>query len=226
MRGANRFLGSILLVGLVLALGACAKGNLDDGDSANVALVVQNVPQIPPITASPAPGGVGCAFTVTPVNATLGTRPKSELALTTTFSDVVMDNVVLNYQWVGGTGPVSQDTQPVSGTIQPNGTQTVSFMPIRLDYLSGSQGGTTAGLTMVFNGHTVDGHNVQATGGGAVSINSCTTTTVCGDGAISGSETCDDRNTLSGDGCSSTCQIEQGWRCAGQPSVCTPITIP
>ena len=30
----------------------------------------------------------------------------------------------------------------------------------------------------------------------------------CGDGIINGSETCDDGNTISGDGCSSTCQIE------------------
>src|SRR5579862_6186783 len=30
----------------------------------------------------------------------------------------------------------------------------------------------------------------------------------CGDGIVSGSETCDDGNTVDGDGCSSTCQIE------------------
>jgi fibro-slime domain-containing protein len=34
-------------------------------------------------------------------------------------------------------------------------------------------------------------------------------------------EQCDDRNTASGDGCSSTCQIEPGWSCIGSPSVCT-----
>ncbi|MGI9019268.1 MAG: hypothetical protein ACR2G3_00975 [Solirubrobacterales bacterium] len=29
--------------------------------------------------------------------------------------------------------------------------------------------------------------------------------------------------TLSGDGCSATCQIEPGYACTGSPSVCTPI---
>ena len=43
----------------------------------------------------------------------------------------------------------------------------------------------------------------------------------CGDGVISGGETCDDGNTQSGDGCSSTCQVEPGHRCFGQPSSCS-----
>ncbi|MGV3619708.1 MAG: DUF4215 domain-containing protein, partial [Archangium sp.] len=36
---------------------------------------------------------------------------------------------------------------------------------------------------------------------------------VCGDGNRSGPEVCDDRNAMSGDGCSSTCQVEPGWVC-------------
>lgn len=35
-------------------------------------------------------------------------------------------------------------------------------------------------------------------------------------------ETCDDGDFQSGDGCSSTCTVESGFSCAGQPSVCTP----
>jgi cysteine-rich repeat protein len=49
---------------------------------------------------------------------------------------------------------------------------------------------------------------------------------VCGNGAIETGETCDDSNTASGDGCSSSCQIESGWTCSGTPSVCQPITTP
>jgi cysteine-rich repeat protein len=37
--------------------------------------------------------------------------------------------------------------------------------------------------------------------------------TGCGDGAVCGSEACDDGNTASCDGCSPTCQIETGYRC-------------
>jgi cysteine-rich repeat protein len=43
----------------------------------------------------------------------------------------------------------------------------------------------------------------------------------CGDGVISGTETCDDGNTTSGDGCSSSCATESGYTCTGQPSTCS-----
>jgi uncharacterized delta-60 repeat protein len=47
---------------------------------------------------------------------------------------------------------------------------------------------------------------------------------VCGDGVISGLETCDDGNTTSGDGCSSTCQLESGFECTTTtPSHCDAI---
>jgi cysteine-rich repeat protein len=43
----------------------------------------------------------------------------------------------------------------------------------------------------------------------------------CGDGLITGTEQCDDGNTVSGDGCSSSCQIETGFQCVStQPSHC------
>lgn len=46
---------------------------------------------------------------------------------------------------------------------------------------------------------------------------------VCGDGQTEGAEECDDQDTASGDGCSSTCTIESGFTCVGEPSVCTPV---
>ena len=42
----------------------------------------------------------------------------------------------------------------------------------------------------------------------------------CGDGFIEGLEECDDGDTSSGDGCDSSCQIEENWVCSGEPSVC------
>ncbi len=56
-------------------------------------------------------------------------------------------------------------------------------------------------------------------------------TTICGNGVhddvenpLTTSETeCDDTNTVGGDGCGATCQVETGWSCTGTPSVCTPI---
>ncbi len=42
----------------------------------------------------------------------------------------------------------------------------------------------------------------------------------CGDGLVSLREECDDGNAVDGDGCSSTCGIEAGYGCTGQPSTC------
>ncbi|MCH9682971.1 MAG: DUF4215 domain-containing protein [Deltaproteobacteria bacterium] len=46
---------------------------------------------------------------------------------------------------------------------------------------------------------------------------------VCGDGMLSGAESCDDGNTDDGDGCSSTCSEEAGFACEGEPSVCASV---
>ncbi|KAL3143288.1 hypothetical protein ABBQ38_002130 [Trebouxia sp. C0009 RCD-2024] len=50
---------------------------------------------------------------------------------------------------------------------------------------------------------------------------------LCGNGLVEGLEQCDDGNTASGDGCSSTCQIKEGFQCSGlQPSTCWPAEEP
>lgn len=49
-----------------------------------------------------------------------------------------------------------------------------------------------------------------------------TTDPVCGDGLVEGAEACDDGNTVDGDGCTSACAIADGFRCIGEPSVCSP----
>ncbi len=49
--------------------------------------------------------------------------------------------------------------------------------------------------------------------------------TKCGDGLILGSEACDDGNAVSGDGCSSTCQVEAGFTCT-QPPLGDTMIVP
>ena len=51
----------------------------------------------------------------------------------------------------------------------------------------------------------------------------CTTT--CGDGLLLGNEQCDDGNAVSGDGCSSTCQVEPGYQCS-QPPLGDTMVVP
>lgn len=46
---------------------------------------------------------------------------------------------------------------------------------------------------------------------------------VCGDGQVTGNESCDDTNTDNGDGCSSSCAIESGYSCNGEPSQCSRL---
>lgn len=45
----------------------------------------------------------------------------------------------------------------------------------------------------------------------------------CGDGAIDVGEACDDGARRSGDGCNVACQVEPGYACEGEPSVCAPV---
>ncbi len=72
---------------------------------------------------------------------------------------------------------------------------------------SGNPGGAGGGITI--NTAVPDANaNVDRPGGGT-----------CGDGVIERNESCDDGNTVSGDGCSRICQVESNWNCPqeGQP---------
>ena len=49
---------------------------------------------------------------------------------------------------------------------------------------------------------------------------------ICGNGEIESTEKCDDTGTDPGDGCDASCQIEAGWTCGGEPSLCTENILP
>ena len=53
----------------------------------------------------------------------------------------------------------------------------------------------------------------QCTGGAAANASPDTCVEICGDGLWLGQYACDDGNTINGDGCDSTCNIEAGWSC-------------
>ena len=48
----------------------------------------------------------------------------------------------------------------------------------------------------------------------------------CPNGLLDAGEGCDDGNATGGDGCDTTCQVESGFTCSGEPSVCEPIVTP
>ena len=50
----------------------------------------------------------------------------------------------------------------------------------------------------------------------------CHELVICGDEIVGSSEQCDDGNKVAGDGCSALCKFETGFKCDGQPSVCSP----
>ena len=77
---------------------------------------------------------------------------------------------------------------------------------------SGGTGGTT---TSGGTGGTTASGGTGGTGGtGGMAV--------CGDGLLQ-DEACDDGDTDSGDGCDSSCAVETGYACAGEPSDCTTI---
>jgi fibro-slime domain-containing protein len=49
----------------------------------------------------------------------------------------------------------------------------------------------------------------------------CHELVICGDKIVGSSEQCDDGNATAGDGCSPACKFEIGYKCEGQPSVCS-----
>jgi fibro-slime domain-containing protein len=107
-------------------------------------------------------------------------------------------------------GPFSLQLVPGACTNDPCDPNCEQFV----DDANGLDAGSNTGLT-------IDG-GVLLTPGPCVGA-SCTVIR-CGDGVVSLGEQCDDGNAASGDGCSSTCQLEANYTCPtpNAPCVATP----
>jgi len=96
---------------------------------------------------------------------------------------------------------------------------------IRTDVPLGGSAGNAGGIARAGGrgGALANGGvaNYGGTGMGGASGGAATLPSKCGNGLFDPGEQCDDQNAQRGDGCSSACQIEPGWTCAGWPSVCT-----
>jgi cysteine-rich repeat protein len=90
------------------------------------------------------------------------------------------------------------------------------FSRLELPRIQSESVGSPAGFELFIDQAMSDRSNdngVRVTGDLAISA-------ICGDGAILGSETCDDGNDLPGDGCRPDCQVALGYSCSGEPSAC------
>jgi cysteine-rich repeat protein len=57
----------------------------------------------------------------------------------------------------------------------------------------------------------------------ALSLSDSSPTALCGNGIVESTEQCDDGNISFMDGCLSSCAVEPGYACAGEPSNCFPV---
>ncbi len=74
----------------------------------------------------------------------------------------------------------------------------------------------TASFTYTIN----DGASETDTATVTVTI---TAARVCGDSVITAPEECDDGDDDPGDGCDASCEVEDGFECAGEPSICVTV---
>ena len=161
---------------LVLLAASCADNGIDDGSSANVVLEVDQV-TLAIITSTFDPLRAVCVFEITDSTATLFNIPKSEGAITEPFNDILIDQLIISYVWDDGLAMPNYVTSP-RVVIPANSSNEVRFLPVQLaEFLSAvpSREGHSAEVTLLFQGEVGDGARVQAVGGGALFVNSCTT---------------------------------------------------
>lgn len=84
--------------------------------------------------------------------------------------------------------------------------------------------GCDDGNTVSGDGCSADCLMVEVGYSCAVAGQLCSRIAKCGDGVTSDPEVCDDGNVAPGDGCSPRCTLELGFKCMGDPSMCTPTT--
>ena len=88
---------------------------------------------------------------------------------------------------------------------------------------SGGSGNSSAGSTS--SAGSASGGNSNGSGGSGTSNGGFGggSPAVCGDGQYGDYEQCDDGNAVSGDGCSSSCQLEPNYWCGYPGAACTPV---
>jgi len=132
-----------------------------------------------------------------------------------TVSDVLPAGTAFVSATGGATyNPGTNTVNYTTGTLATGGTATFSLTLFISPMLSGTLTNTATVAPPSGATDPVPGNNAST---------DTDTLRFCGDGVISGGEECDDGNTTGGDGCSSSCTVEPGFQCSGEPSVCHSI---
>jgi hypothetical protein len=165
----KRILALSALVALA-ALTSC-NGDIDDPDGPNVFLEAENL-VIPPVTAATDETTGACTFTLTNSNATFRNKPKNEAGATSPFNDIVLESVLVSYDWGVGGAPLPDAQFGIGGVVPANGTAPAQFSVISANALIPYEG-QSAGLTLTFLGHTISGEPVAFTTGGSLNVSVC-----------------------------------------------------
>lgn len=158
---------------MLLAVTGCTNDNLDDGGSADVVLEIETL-ENPPVTATLDSTTGFCTFTVSDWRFGARNLPKNELAGESGFNDISMTQVTITYDWINPALSTPTRVIGLGGIIVPvNGTASLELQPISFDDLAGVIPGSTANLTMRFDGVTVEGSAVWQIVGRQLFIEGC-----------------------------------------------------
>ncbi|MDX9720543.1 MAG: DUF4215 domain-containing protein [Myxococcota bacterium] len=219
--------------GVIEGAETCDDGELLDGDGCSAACAVEAGYRCAgePSVCTPVPPGDNCAL---PVDATGGG------SFTGSFDDFVNDYSLLGTGCTGWTsaGPDAVYVVDVmageilTATLTGAGVDTSLYILTDCGVLSSCVAGKDSAGTVaetVSYASPIDqtlyviADTYSSTASGTYELELEVRTPTCGDGIVEGSESCDDGELLDGDGCSSVCEVEPGYRCLGAPSTCTLI---
>ena len=207
MRVTKRW-GMCLILAVLLVASGCTNNGIDDGGGPNVLLEILNMttPPIqgetetgtcennnPDLPASGNPclsaldcpegeycelpiGGTGCQSTQWSI--TLLNVPKTPLATTSPYNDIIITEFLLTYTWSNGF-PSSTTSVPLGITIPADSSGTIQFTPISSDVLEaleeyiGTGGSASAIVDFFFSGYVVDSDSIGVRGGAALELQNC-----------------------------------------------------